>query len=233
MAATIHPSAIVDEGAQIGEGSRVWHFVHVCAGADIDIVADARRIFVGLGRIDEEGGAADMGAHVDAAVLADARGGIDHQQPVMDDGDAGPEDVEPQAEAEANRQAPEPEQEGRPDEEGLAAVVQIFAEPHQQRKARDGVKQEGPDRARNAHAREVGAHIGVATRPTVDQVHPPLRCSSARLGNGAANCQRLATGGEGAWRIIGEPLSARPMQEFRRPRETGARAGLGGMRTWK
>jgi UDP-2-acetamido-3-amino-2,3-dideoxy-glucuronate N-acetyltransferase len=28
-------SAIVDEGAQIGEGSRVWHFVHVCAGARI------------------------------------------------------------------------------------------------------------------------------------------------------------------------------------------------------
>jgi UDP-2-acetamido-3-amino-2,3-dideoxy-glucuronate N-acetyltransferase len=31
----IHPSAIVDEGAQIGEGSRVWHFVHVCSGAVI------------------------------------------------------------------------------------------------------------------------------------------------------------------------------------------------------
>lgn len=30
-----HPSAIVDEGAQIGEGSRVWHFVHVCGGAVI------------------------------------------------------------------------------------------------------------------------------------------------------------------------------------------------------
>lgn len=27
-----HPSAIVDEGAQIGENSRVWHFVHVCGG---------------------------------------------------------------------------------------------------------------------------------------------------------------------------------------------------------
>ena len=35
MAATIHPSAIVDEGAQIGDGSRVWHFVHVCGGARI------------------------------------------------------------------------------------------------------------------------------------------------------------------------------------------------------
>lgn len=35
MAVTIHPSAIVDEGAQIGDGSRVWHFVHICAGARI------------------------------------------------------------------------------------------------------------------------------------------------------------------------------------------------------
>lgn len=32
---SIHPSAIVDEGARIGTGSRVWHFVHVCAGARI------------------------------------------------------------------------------------------------------------------------------------------------------------------------------------------------------
>ncbi|MGV3628262.1 MAG: acyltransferase [Betaproteobacteria bacterium] len=31
----IHPSAIVDAGAQIGEGTRVWHWVHVCAGARI------------------------------------------------------------------------------------------------------------------------------------------------------------------------------------------------------
>ena len=30
-----HPSAIVDAGASIGEGSRIWHFVHVCAGAVI------------------------------------------------------------------------------------------------------------------------------------------------------------------------------------------------------
>ena len=31
----IHPLAIVDEGAQLGEGTRVWHFAHVCAGARI------------------------------------------------------------------------------------------------------------------------------------------------------------------------------------------------------
>lgn len=35
MPATIHPTAIVDEGAQLGEGTRVWHWVHVCGGARI------------------------------------------------------------------------------------------------------------------------------------------------------------------------------------------------------
>lgn len=43
-----HPSAIVDEGAQIGEGSRVWHFVHVCAGARIGKgVSLGQNVFVG------------------------------------------------------------------------------------------------------------------------------------------------------------------------------------------
>ena len=32
---SIHESAIVDEGAEIGEGSKIWHWVHVCAGARI------------------------------------------------------------------------------------------------------------------------------------------------------------------------------------------------------
>lgn len=31
----IHPSAIVDPGADVGEGTRIWHFSHVCAGARI------------------------------------------------------------------------------------------------------------------------------------------------------------------------------------------------------
>jgi UDP-2-acetamido-3-amino-2,3-dideoxy-glucuronate N-acetyltransferase len=35
MAVQVHPSAIVDAGAQLGEGTRVWHFVHVSAGARI------------------------------------------------------------------------------------------------------------------------------------------------------------------------------------------------------
>ena len=28
-----HETAIVDEGARIGEGTRIWHWVHVCGGA--------------------------------------------------------------------------------------------------------------------------------------------------------------------------------------------------------
>lgn len=44
----IHPSAIVDDGASIGEGSRVWHFVHVCAGARIGRgVSLGQNVFVG------------------------------------------------------------------------------------------------------------------------------------------------------------------------------------------
>lgn len=48
MSYTVHPSAIVDEGAQIGEGSRVWHFVHVCGGAKIGKgVSLGQNVFVG------------------------------------------------------------------------------------------------------------------------------------------------------------------------------------------
>ena len=43
-----HSSAIIDEGAQIGEGSRVWHFVHVCGGAKIGKgVSLGQNVFVG------------------------------------------------------------------------------------------------------------------------------------------------------------------------------------------
>ncbi|WP_165672405.1 UDP-2-acetamido-3-amino-2,3-dideoxy-D-glucuronate N-acetyltransferase [Metapseudomonas otitidis] len=43
-----HPSSIIDEGAQIGEGSRIWHFVHVCPGARIGRgVSLGQNVFVG------------------------------------------------------------------------------------------------------------------------------------------------------------------------------------------
>ncbi len=48
MTYTQHPSAIVDEGASIGEGSRIWHFVHICSGARIgQRVSLGQNVFVG------------------------------------------------------------------------------------------------------------------------------------------------------------------------------------------
>ncbi len=48
MAVSIHPTAIVDEGAQIGDGSRVWHFVHICGGARIGSGCSfGQNVFVG------------------------------------------------------------------------------------------------------------------------------------------------------------------------------------------
>ena len=48
MTYTAHPSAIVDDGATIGEGSRIWHFVHVCGGAKIGKdVSLGQNVFVG------------------------------------------------------------------------------------------------------------------------------------------------------------------------------------------
>jgi UDP-2-acetamido-3-amino-2,3-dideoxy-glucuronate N-acetyltransferase len=35
MTIAVHPSAIVDAGAQLGDNCRVWHFVHISAGARI------------------------------------------------------------------------------------------------------------------------------------------------------------------------------------------------------
>jgi len=35
MTTTIHPTAIVDDGAVLGEDCRVWHWVHISAGARI------------------------------------------------------------------------------------------------------------------------------------------------------------------------------------------------------
>ncbi len=31
----VHPTAVVDAGARIGEGSKVWHFTHVMGGAEV------------------------------------------------------------------------------------------------------------------------------------------------------------------------------------------------------
>ncbi|KJY90466.1 N-acetyltransferase [Pseudoalteromonas piscicida] len=44
----VHDSAIVDEGAKIGANTRVWHFVHVCGGAQIgESCSLGQNVFVG------------------------------------------------------------------------------------------------------------------------------------------------------------------------------------------
>ena len=35
MSSFIHPTAIVDEGALVGDGTKIWHFSHVSGGASI------------------------------------------------------------------------------------------------------------------------------------------------------------------------------------------------------
>lgn len=48
MSAIIHSTAIVDDGAVIGEGCRVWHFVHICGGARIGHSCSfGQNVFVG------------------------------------------------------------------------------------------------------------------------------------------------------------------------------------------
>ena len=43
-----HASAVIDIGAQIGDGSRIWHFVHVCSEARIGRnVSLGQNVFIG------------------------------------------------------------------------------------------------------------------------------------------------------------------------------------------
>ena len=48
MTVQIHETAIVDEGAQLGAGTRVWHWVHICGGARIgERCSFGQNVFVG------------------------------------------------------------------------------------------------------------------------------------------------------------------------------------------
>ena len=48
MDARIHPTAIVDDGASIGAGTRIWHWVHVSGGARIgDRCSLGQNVYVG------------------------------------------------------------------------------------------------------------------------------------------------------------------------------------------
>lgn len=48
MGSVIHPTALVDDGAQLGAATRVWHWVHVCSGAVIGSGCSlGQNVFVG------------------------------------------------------------------------------------------------------------------------------------------------------------------------------------------
>ncbi len=48
MVVKVHPSAVVDNGADIGDGTSIWHFSHVCSGASIGrSVTLGQNVFVG------------------------------------------------------------------------------------------------------------------------------------------------------------------------------------------
>ncbi len=48
MSYQVHETAIIDEGAQIGQGTRIWHWVHICAGARIgERCSFGQNVFVG------------------------------------------------------------------------------------------------------------------------------------------------------------------------------------------
>jgi UDP-2-acetamido-3-amino-2,3-dideoxy-glucuronate N-acetyltransferase len=48
MAFVAHPSAIVDDGAKIGDNTRIWHWVHICSGARVgNDCSFGQNVFVG------------------------------------------------------------------------------------------------------------------------------------------------------------------------------------------
>ncbi len=49
-APSVHETAVVDEGVEIGEGSRVWHFCHISAGAQLgERCVLGQGVFIGPG----------------------------------------------------------------------------------------------------------------------------------------------------------------------------------------
>jgi UDP-2-acetamido-3-amino-2,3-dideoxy-glucuronate N-acetyltransferase len=50
MSVFVHPSAVVDPGARIGAGTKIWHFCHISAGAEIGSGCTlGQNVYVGSG----------------------------------------------------------------------------------------------------------------------------------------------------------------------------------------
>lgn len=50
MAVFVHPSAVIDDDVELGDGTKVWHFVHISSGARIGAHCSlGQNVFVGKG----------------------------------------------------------------------------------------------------------------------------------------------------------------------------------------
>ncbi len=48
MPISIHPTAIVDEGAKVGDNTTIWHWTHICSGAQIGVNCSfGQNVFIG------------------------------------------------------------------------------------------------------------------------------------------------------------------------------------------
>ena len=76
MSTYVHPTAIVDEDVVLGEGTKVWHFVHVSKGARLgDRCILGQNVFIGpgvvLGRGVKGGGAVTFAMNERSGCLGD------------------------------------------------------------------------------------------------------------------------------------------------------------------
>lgn len=70
----VHPSAIVDEGAAVGQGTKIWHFCHVMSGAKIGAgVILGQNCFVAGGAVIGDGCRIQNNVSVFAGVVLEDR----------------------------------------------------------------------------------------------------------------------------------------------------------------
>jgi UDP-2-acetamido-3-amino-2,3-dideoxy-glucuronate N-acetyltransferase len=67
-----HPTAIIDEGAQVGARTKIWHWVHICAQAEIgEDCSVGQNVFVGRAKIGRNVKIQNNVSVYDAVVLED------------------------------------------------------------------------------------------------------------------------------------------------------------------
>ena len=67
-----HETAIIDPGAKIGPGTRIWHWVHICANAEIgDDCSLGQNVFIGAAKIGNNVKIQNNVSVYDAVILED------------------------------------------------------------------------------------------------------------------------------------------------------------------